>query len=226
MDGPRRVRIATGKLKKNGYELVAQQGTIRTARTGAIARLSFRWRALGQLRYFDMRTFRPIMIDGPRPGGDFLLDAPSKGGAEILRFKPFVGGVPGLDRDHPESRLVQRYVNWVGHQELFLHAQALPDGGYTDIFNTTRWTLFEAKAASHDRRVREAFGQLYDYRRSFPRSPSLAILLPEAPRRRMLAFLAHFGVAAVWELSRGNFIDSVNGRLTSALRNEYRARAR
>jgi hypothetical protein len=94
------------------------------------------------------------------------------------------------------------------------------------MFNTTRWTLFEAKASSDDRRVREAFGQLYDYRRSFSRSPSLAILLPERPHKRMRAFLAHFGVTAAWELSTGWFTDSVNGRLTIALRDEYRKRAR
>jgi hypothetical protein len=143
-----------------------------------------------------------------------------------LRLKAFTGGVPGLDRDHPESRLVQRYVTWIGRRDYFLHAQALPDGGYTDMLNTTRWTLFEAKASSDDRRVREAFGQLYDYRHSFSRSPSLAILLPERPRKRMRAFLAHFGVAAVWKLSTGWFTDSVNGRLTIALRDEYRKRAR
>ncbi len=226
MNGPQRVRVATGAFRDNGYELVAKRGTIRTPRTGIIKQLSFRWRAIGQLRYFDQRTFRPIMIGGPKPGGTFLSNTGSEGGDEILRFKPFTGGVPGLDRDHPESRLVQRYVDWIGSRDHFLHAQALADGGYTDIFNTTRWTLFEAKASSNDRRVREGFGQLYDYRRSFLRSPSLAILLPERPRKRLRAFLTHFGVAAVWELSSGRFTDSVNGRLTSVLRKEYQTRTR
>ena len=92
-----------------------------------------------------------------------------------MRFRAFSGGVPGLDRDHPESRLVQRYVRWIGSESHFPHAKALPDGGYTDLFNTTRWTLFEAKASSDDRRIREAFGQLYtiaDYSRALHRSPS------------------------------------------------------
>lgn len=224
-DGPKRVRLATEAFRDRGYELVAKRGTIRTARSGYIGRLSIRWRAIGQLRYFSHRDLRPLIIVEPKPGGSFLPSTgPEENRSETLKFKPFSGGVPGLDRDHPESRLVRRYVKWVGSPDHFPHARALPDGGYTDLFNTTRWTLFEAKASSEDRRVREAFGQLYDYRRSFPRSPSLAILLPESPRPRMRAFLAYFGVTAVWELS-GGFRDSANGRLTSALRNEYRARS-
>jgi len=109
-----------------------------------------------------------------------------------MRFRAFRGGVPGLDRDAPESRPVRRYVRWIGSESHFPQAKAFPDGGYTDLFNTTRWTLFEAKASSDDRRIREAFGQLYDYRRSFPRPPSLAVLVPSRPGRRMCAFLADF----------------------------------
>ena len=185
--------------------------------------ISFRWRSIGQIRYFNARTFRPVIIDEAQPGGTFLEALPANHQAD-LRFKAFSGGVPGLDRDDPESRLVRRYVRWIGSESHFPHAQALSDGGYTDLFNTTRWTLFEAKASSDDRRIREAFGQLYDYRRSFPRSPSLAVLVPSRPGRRMRAFLAHFGIAAVWKLSSGNFTDSAEGKLTTKLRNEYRAR--
>jgi hypothetical protein len=121
---------------------------------------------------------------------------------------------------------VGRYVEWVGSSYHFLHAQAVEHGRWTDLFNTTRWTLFEAKANCEYRSIREAFGQLYDYRRSFPRSPSLATLLPKRPRPRMLAFLSHCGVTAVWERSKGGFTDSDDGHLTGALRAEYRARAR
>jgi hypothetical protein len=194
-------------------------GTIRTAFRGRVARISFRWRVIGQIRYFDARTFRALIIG--EPGETFPDDKPS---GEQITFRAFSGGVPGLDRDAPESRLVQRYVRWIGSASHFPQAEALPGGGYIDLFNTTRWTLFEAKASSDDRRIREAFGQLYDYRRSFSRSPSLAVLVPSRPGRRMCAFLAHFHITAVWRLSSGNFADSAEGKLTTKLRNEYRAR--
>lgn len=225
IDGPMRVRDASGTVTARGYELVAKPGTVRISRFGRISHLNFRWRAEGQIRYFDARTLRPIIIGEPELGGEFLTGTPRETAGERVKFKEFSGHVPGLDPDHPESRLVQRYVAWIGGDKYFVHAQALPDGGYTDLFNKTRWTLFEAKATSDDRRVREAFGQLYDYKRSFPRSPSLALLLPSRPRQRMRAFLQHFGVAAVWQSITGNFLDSVGGNLTSRLRREYRERA-
>ena len=224
VNGPLRVTLADGNVAYRGYEWVMKPGTVRTAFRGRVGRISFRWRAIGQIRYFNPRLFRPVTIGKPQRGGTFLEGAPSESSGEHPRFKAFSGGVPGLDRDDPESRLVQRYVRWIGSESHFLHAQALSDGGYTDLFNTTRWTLFEAKASSEDRRIREAFGQLYDYRRSFFRSPSLAVLVSSRPGNRMRAFLAHFHITAVWRLSNGNFADSAEGKLTSNLRNEYRAR--
>ena len=209
VNGPLHVRLADGIDGSRGYEWVMKPGTVRTDFRGHADQISFRWIAIGQIRYFNPRTLRPVIIE---PG-------------KYPRFKAFSGGVPGLDRDHPESRLVQRYVRWIGSESHFEHAQALSDGGYTDLFNTTRWTLFEAKASPDDRRIREAFGQLYDYRRSFSRrSPSLAVLIPSRPGHRMCAFLTHFRITAVWRLSSGNFADSAEGKLTTKLRNEYRAR--
>jgi hypothetical protein len=58
LDGPRRVHLASGEHKEFGYELVAKRGTIRTPRDASLSKIPFRWRAIGQLRYFDQRTFR------------------------------------------------------------------------------------------------------------------------------------------------------------------------
>jgi hypothetical protein len=225
IDGPCRVHLADGEYKHNGYELVAKRGTIRTSRNGSLSRLPFRWRAIGQMRYFDQRTFRPVVINLGRPGGPILRESQPEGQVGSPRFRPFSGGIPGVDRDNPEAKLVRRYVDWVGSPDHFRHAQTLEHGKWTDLFNNTRWTLFEAKANCKYRAIREAFGQLHDYRRPFPRSPSLATLLPQRPPRLMLDFLSHWGVTAVWERSEGGFTDSDNGHLTIALRAEYRARA-
>jgi len=224
IDGPRRVHLASGEYKQNGYELVAKRGTIRTSLNASLSKLPFRWRAIGQLRYFDQRIFRPLTIGGGSPGGPLLSDSQPEGQRGSLKFRAFSRGIPGLDRDNPEAKLVRRYVDWVGSPDHFLHAQALEHGGWTDLFNTTRWTLFEAKANCADRSIREAFGQLHDYRRSFLRSPSLATLLPHRPSPRMLSFLSHCGVTAVWERSKSGFADSGDGHLTGALRAEYRTR--
>jgi hypothetical protein len=224
IEGPCRVHLASGEYKETGYELVARRGTIRIARNGSLSQLAFRWRAIGQMRYFDQQNFRPMVIGVPRPGGTVLGESPPEGQHGALRFRKFFGGIPGLDRGNPEAKLVRRYVHWIGSPDHFRHAQALEHGGWTDLFNTTRWTLFEAKANCENRTIREAFGQLHDYRRSFQRSPSLATLLPERPSSRMMSFLSHSGVTVVWQLSNGRFDDSDGGRLTMALREEYRGR--
>jgi hypothetical protein len=223
-DGPRRVHLASGEYKQAGYELVARNGSIKTSKDLPRSTIGIRWRAIGQMRYFDQRTFRPLNLTGDRASGPFLSN--SKQERQRVRFRAFSGGIPGLDHDNPEAKLVRRYVDWVGSPDHFLHAQALEYGGWTDLFNTTQWTLFEAKANCKYRSIREAFGQLHDYRRSFSRSPRLATLLPERPSPRMLGFLSHCGVVAVWERARGGFTDSSDGHLTTALRAEYRERAR
>lgn len=154
IDGPRRVYLAAGEYKQNGYELVAKRGTIRTSLNASLSKLPFRWRAIGQLRYFDQTISRPLTIGEGSPGGPLLSDRQPEGGRGSLKWRAFSRGIPGLNRDNPEAKLVRRYVNWVGSQDHFLHAQALEHGNWTDLFNTTRWTLYEAKANFTDRSIR------------------------------------------------------------------------
>jgi hypothetical protein len=218
------VRTATGDHLL-GYELIAKRGTVRTNLRRTLGEIRFRWRLIGQLRYFDQRSFRPISITGERQVDGPVLSGHAEAD-DSLRFREFDGAIPGLKLNDPEAQLVRRYTKWIDSTQHFVQSQRVVDGGWTDLFNTTRWTLFEAKSHSDDRTVREAFGQLFDYRRGFARSPRLAMLLPERPRKRMLAFLNHHDVAIVWERSNGTFVDSVDQRLTRELRSEYRQRAR
>src|SRR6185369_2752635 len=53
------VRTATGDHQP-GYELIAKRGTVKTNLRKSIGEIHFRWRLIGQLRYFDQRRFRPI----------------------------------------------------------------------------------------------------------------------------------------------------------------------
>jgi hypothetical protein len=216
--GPKAVCDATGATRANGYELVASKRSIRHGNQLHDLRLGMKWRAVGQLRYFDDRTWKAKIIFGPGDDRNYLDESASSG---ELHTKPYRGGIPGLHPNHPESLLVSRYVSWVGSPDHFMHTKALSSGLYADLFNTTTWTLFEAKANVRDDAVREAFGQLHDYKRDFLRPPSLAVLLPTKPRDRLIAFLNHFGVATVWETTR-SFRDSVSGRLTLELRRRYR----
>ena len=222
--GPKRVRVADGRVRINGYELIARRESVRVATSGYLGDVGFRWRALGQLRYFDWERQRPLTIGTPEPGGKFLSGSGHEDAGNQVQLIPFSAGIAGEVLNRPEYELIQRYIRWVGGADHFFSAKILRDGTIMDLFNTTRWTLFEAKCRVDDRAIREAFGQVHDYRRLFTRGPSVALLLPAKPRRRLLTFLEHFAVGAVWESTTGEFRDSRSGRYTHELRDEYRRR--
>jgi hypothetical protein len=180
------------------------------------------------MRYYDPVKKRPIITGEPTRGGEFLDTeerAELRGIATGWIFARYTAEQSAL-RGNPEAQLVQRYIKWIGSPSHFLTAKSTIHGGVIDLFNRTTWTLIEAKSSIADRYVREAFGQLYDYRRSFVRSPSLAVLLPEAPSARVRNFLTHFGVRVIWETPASAFADSDSGKLSKRLRSAYAARAR
>lgn len=222
------VKVATGVICP-GYALIAKKGSMQYAGGFSIGKIGMRWRAEGQMRYFDADDMRPVIVGEPTFGGEFLPTASSSSFGEIASgwtFSEYGVGAPSSRHGNPEAQLVQRYVQWVGSPPHFLTGTSTKHGGVIDLLNRTTWTLIEAKASVADRGVREAFGQLHDYRRSFSRSPSLAVLLPEAPTFRMRDFLGHFSVCAIWETPTATFADSASGRLTRKLRTAYAARAR
>ena len=222
IDGPKPVRLADGKFRRTGYELVIKSGSLRTLADRSLGNIPFKWRVVGQMQYFDPSTNKPAIQSTEYEGGPYLADAGTSAGE--VKFRRFAGVIDAMKRNAPEAKLVRRYASWIGGSDRFQQSQYLLDGCWTDLFNRTRWTLYEAKASASDRYVREAFGQLHDYRRWFPRSPRLAVLVPERPRARLLNFLASYNVSAIWERGSGGFSDSVNGRLTAELRTFYKAR--
>jgi hypothetical protein len=79
---------------------------------------------------------------------------------------------------------------------------------YTDILDTTKNVLYEAKGVSSREAVRMALGQLLDYSRHIPTQPSLAVLLPAPPAADLLDLLARHEVTCVYETSPGVFAES------------------
>ena len=63
VNGPLSVRLADGIDGSRGYEWVMKPGTVRTAFRGRAGKISFRWIAIGQIRYFNPRALRPVMIE-------------------------------------------------------------------------------------------------------------------------------------------------------------------
>jgi hypothetical protein len=73
---------------------------------------------------------------------------------------------------------------------------------FSDLFDRTTNTLYEAKGTVERGAIRMAIGQLLDYSRFVDPSPRLAVLLPSRPRPDLCALLRVAGVEIVWREGR------------------------
>lgn len=213
IDGQRRVQRADGKVQGDGVIVRAKQGTLRSPGRNDPKQLGIRWRAIGQFRYFDAKTGNAVIVgdDFRRTDDDYLDEHPTP----QLHRRPYVGGIPGVERNHPEAQLVDEYVAWINAPERFDHRYLPGPRLFTDLFDGRYWRLIEAKANIERRTLRTAVGQLLDYKRFFSRKPSLGVLVPARPSDACLEYLASCKVTAIWRTPRGRFGDSSEGRLWS-----------
>ncbi len=113
------------------------------------------------------------------------------------------------EAERRESRLVQRYREWVvaAGGDLVRH-KIKPDGAaqplFTDTFNRVTRELIEAKGSAARYYIRLALGQILDYAR-FICPASMAVLVPSRPADDLVALLAEHGVDCIFEQSPGEF---------------------
>ncbi len=212
--GPGQVRLLNGS-SANGYRLhLVKLSSPRTE-----LRLSIRWRAIGQFRYFDARSWSPLILGelSATNDGDYLDDVAE---TRVLSLPsiPFVGGIPGQPHGAPEAQLVREYVDWLHAGNEFGHDYLRSEGLYTDIFDRRHWRLIEAKHSCDRRNLRNAVGQLLDYKRWYTRKPSLGVLVASKPSPACLRFLAHYGITLIWRTPAGRFADSTENRGWSGAR--------
>lgn len=216
------VIAADGKRYERGCVLIARPGSIRSPGSRDPKILNVNRHAPGAFAYFDTATYERVIYEPPkhdrgvaRPPNFPRPTFPSR------RYPLFANNI-GSTLSQPERQLIQAYVTWVGDVTMFAHHPLKETGLYTDLFIPRRWTLFEAKASTARRVLREAVGQLFDYQRYYDRSPRLAVLLPERPPRSMMGLFEKKRIVVVWRSRGGTFRDSANGILTTALRSPAR----
>lgn len=111
-----------------------------------------------------------------------------------------------------ESDLVERFINQhPSGKDAFQRYQVRPKGElsflFTDIYDTTTSTLYEAKGRATRNAVREAIGQLLDYRRHITPPPkALAVLLPSRPTDDLVDLITSLGMHCVSETVEGTFV--------------------
>jgi hypothetical protein len=106
-----------------------------------------------------------------------------------------------------EQKLVLTYTAHLQHKGLTVkRGRYRPAGEATsiasDIWVPERQLLVEAKVSDARDAIRQAIGQLYDYRR-FHDNPFLAVLLPYKPGRDRLDLLSSAGIESVWQTKAG-----------------------
>lgn len=112
-----------------------------------------------------------------------------------------------------EGRLVQRFRDWLDPSGERLRTWVIPVGDdrlRTDLYDTRQNLLIEAKAAATREHLRQAVGQLVDYRRYLSPRPRLAILLPARPSADLAALPAEVDIGLIWAAGDG-FEDSSGG---------------
>lgn len=117
--------------------------------------------------------------------------------------------------ERAEPRLVLQYREHMNAQGIDVRRKRyFPQGVrplYSDIWVEARNVLIEAKKNSDSREsLRQAIGQLYDYRRFHEPSVHLAVLLPYKATGDRLDLLQSAGVETTWPHKPG-FRDSAHG---------------
>lgn len=189
-------------------------------------------RYIGQFEYFDDHSAEaPETNDGqPRKVIVFRLKqvsgvdpTPSKSPLRWLSREPVVevpveqhttesmlieGDRLPYEAERREQKLVLSFLESLERQGHDVYRyQLLPDGEvaplYCDLFDKTTNTLYEAKGSVARPAIRMAVGQLADYARFIPSSPRKALLVPERPRRDLLALLEQENISVTWPEGAG-----------------------
>lgn len=115
-----------------------------------------------------------------------------------------------------EQGLVLRYRDYLESKGISVSRKKyIPCGEvrpiFSDVWIEARNALVEAKSSDDRGAIREAIGQLYDYRRFHKQlSPKLAVLLPLKPNADRMDLLRSADVHAIWPHGV-RFLDSAHG---------------
>ncbi len=103
-----------------------------------------------------------------------------------------------------EAELTEHYEDFLAHHahefgRFQIRAKGTTSTLLTDIYDRTSHLLHEAKGSTSREAIREAIGQLMDYRRHIdPPNPSLAILLPNRPNDDLVDLIDSVGIHLIY----------------------------
>lgn len=117
-----------------------------------------------------------------------------------------------LRREQTLVRSYKEYLEKLGSTVIRLLIQPAGEARplVSDLYDTTRKNLVEAKGTGTREAIRMAIGQLADYGRFADEASRRAVLLPERPREDLEALLRTQDIFCVWP-ERSGFSDNAGG---------------
>ncbi|MEU2430454.1 hypothetical protein ABZ611_13245 [Streptomyces sp. NPDC007861] len=102
-----------------------------------------------------------------------------------------------------EAELSEHYEAFLRHhghdvRRYQIKVKGLSSTLVTDLYDVTDHVLYEAKGSTTRDDVRQAIGQLLDYRRHIPSVKRLAVLLPDAPHEDLRDLMASLNIALTY----------------------------
>lgn len=215
VESPVAVTGADGKRYERGCILVAEPGSTRRPKASERDQYPAIPQPAGALRYFDAKSAETVWYGGRGSGsGPSWVPRPLR-----VRLRPYRRNNEGQALGRPEAELVARYVDWLGgSEERFGQCHLQRVGLFADLVIRGINLLVEAKVHTDRETIRQAIGQLYDYRTYFERRPRLAVLVPARPSTAVLNLLPKLRIHCIWETASGRFNDSLGGDYTRDLR--------
>lgn len=164
------------------------------------------WHPQTTFLYFDSKTGDGIVVGKRKPFRSASVSIEKVKRTPATKFTPYYTGIKGMAQEEQEKKLVREYIIWVGANARLVPEYRLShDRLRVDLFNFTHWQLIEAKWSLSREDIRYAMGQLMDYKRYFPRRPSLAVLLPERPVDSIINLLTDNRIDIIWQTPGGRF---------------------
>jgi hypothetical protein len=168
--------------------------------------LVFRLLPVGGVLQAELQSKRPA---APSPQ---LVPNAQLVGREVdtTYFYETTGSEPSSS-DKAESRLVAEFEKWRGSarppfKRWAIRIDEATSPLLTDIYDEHTSTLFEAKGSESRDAVRQAIGQLLDYRRHIPVAHfQSALLLPAAPSQDLQALISDVGLGLIHRDIEGSF---------------------
>lgn len=131
---------------------------------------------------------------------------------EQIGTQSFIASGHGhVESERREAQLVAQYQAWLemsGHEvgRYRIRPSGQIQSMFTDLYDHTSETLYEAKASSARDSVRLAIGQLFDYRRFIPEVQEIGVLLPSVPSEDVLTLLSELGIRCVVRMEDSEFV--------------------